>query len=105
MQMMMQVQKVTAAFCIHLLHFLLESARSSKRADGLIHRIALDQCRDPERYRTRVSLNKQNHQTRKGGSMKRRSTKQVRQFQLKVSSYGNSYYIDRIAKLEKVLKR
>jgi hypothetical protein len=29
-------------------------ARSSKRAGGLIPRIALDQCRDPERYRTRV---------------------------------------------------
>jgi hypothetical protein len=37
--------------------------------------------------------------------MKTRSTKQVRKFQLKVSSYANSYYIDRIAKLEKVLKR
>ena len=30
-------------------------ARSSKRAGGLIPRIALDQCRDPERYRTRAS--------------------------------------------------
>ena len=30
------------------------SARSSKRAGGLIPRIALDQCRVPERYRTRV---------------------------------------------------
>ena len=30
------------------------SARSSKRTGGLIPRIALDQCRDPERYRTRV---------------------------------------------------
>ena len=29
-------------------------ARSSKRAGGLINRIALDQCRVPERYRTRV---------------------------------------------------
>src|SRR5438445_5082744 len=29
-------------------------ARSSKRAGGLIPRIALDQCRVPERYRTRV---------------------------------------------------
>ena len=29
-------------------------ARSSKRAGGFIPRIALDQCRDPERYRTRV---------------------------------------------------
>ena len=27
-------------------------ARSSKRAGGFIPRIALDQCRDPERYRT-----------------------------------------------------
>src|SRR5207249_10409741 len=31
-------------------------ARSSKRAGGLILRIALDQCRVPERYRTRVSF-------------------------------------------------
>jgi hypothetical protein len=31
-------------------------ARSSKRAGGLIPRIALDQCRVPERYRTRVSF-------------------------------------------------
>src|SRR2546425_594120 len=30
------------------------SARSSKRAGGLIPRVALDQCRVPERYRTRV---------------------------------------------------
>jgi len=29
-------------------------ARSSKRAGGFIPRIALDQCRVPERYRTRV---------------------------------------------------
>jgi hypothetical protein len=29
-------------------------ARSSKRAGGLIPRIALDECRVPERYRTRV---------------------------------------------------
>ena len=29
-------------------------ARSSKRAGGLIPRIALDQCRVPERYRTGV---------------------------------------------------
>jgi len=29
-------------------------ARSSKRAGGFIPRIALDQCRDPERYRTRA---------------------------------------------------
>jgi hypothetical protein len=31
-------------------------ARSSKRAGGLIPRIALDQCRVPERYRTRVPI-------------------------------------------------
>jgi hypothetical protein len=31
-----------------------QCARSSKRAGGLIPRIALDQCRVPERYRTRV---------------------------------------------------
>ncbi len=31
-------------------------ARSSKRAGGLIPRIALDQCRVPERYRTRAPL-------------------------------------------------
>ena len=29
-------------------------ARSSKRAGGFITRIALDECLDPERYRTRV---------------------------------------------------
>ena len=31
-------------------------ARSSKRAGGLIPRIALDQCRVPERYRTRAPV-------------------------------------------------
>jgi hypothetical protein len=35
-------------------HFHHSCARSSKRAGGFIPRIALDQCRDPERYRTRV---------------------------------------------------
>src|SRR6266516_3494592 len=39
-----------SAFCI----WNLLRARSSKRAGGLIPRIALDQCRVPERYRTRV---------------------------------------------------
>jgi len=34
--------------------FRQSCARSSKRAGGLIPRIALDQCRVPERYRTRV---------------------------------------------------
>ena len=33
-----------------------QCARSSKRAGGLIPRIALDQCRVPERYRTRVPI-------------------------------------------------
>jgi hypothetical protein len=33
-----------------------QCARSSKRAGGLIPRIALDQCRVPERYRTRVPM-------------------------------------------------
>ena len=33
-----------------------QRARSSKRAGGLIPRIALDECRDPERYRTRVPV-------------------------------------------------
>lgn len=32
----------------------IRSARSSKRAGGLIPRIALDQCRVPDRYRTRA---------------------------------------------------
>jgi len=31
-----------------------QRARSSKRAGGFIPRIALDECRDPERYRTRA---------------------------------------------------
>jgi hypothetical protein len=35
-------------------HGIPPCARSSKRAGGLIPRIALDQCRVPERYRTRV---------------------------------------------------
>ena len=35
-------------------HSAIFRARSSKRAGELIPRIALDQCRDPERYRTRV---------------------------------------------------
>jgi len=33
-----------------------QRARSSKRAGGLIPRIALDQCRVPERYRTRANF-------------------------------------------------
>lgn len=33
-------------------------ARSSKRAGGFIPRIALDECRDPERYRTRASISR-----------------------------------------------
>src|SRR6266496_900802 len=33
-----------------------DCARSSKRAGGLIPRIALDQCRVPERYRPRVPI-------------------------------------------------
>ena len=36
-------------------------ARSSKRAGGLIPRIALDQCRVPERYRTRVPFRTRPH--------------------------------------------
>jgi hypothetical protein len=35
-------------------HLHSKRARSSKRAGGLINRIALDECRVPERYRTRV---------------------------------------------------
>ncbi len=34
----------------------LHHARSSKRAGDFINRIALDQCRDPERYRTRAPI-------------------------------------------------
>src|SRR6185503_19657688 len=37
-------------------HGIPPCARSSKRAGGLIPRIALDQCRVPERYRTRVPI-------------------------------------------------
>jgi len=37
--------------------------------------------------------------------MKTRSRKSVRRFELKIKSYANSYYIDRIAKLENVLAR
>ena len=36
--------------------FRHSGARSSKRAGGLIPRSALDQCRVPERYRTRVPI-------------------------------------------------
>ena len=35
-------------------HSAILCARSSKRAGGFITRIALDECLDPERYRTRV---------------------------------------------------
>ena len=35
-------------------HSAIFRARSSKRAGGFITRIALDECLDPERYRTRV---------------------------------------------------
>ncbi len=37
--------------------------------------------------------------------MKTRSRQGLRRFQLKIMSYGNSYYIDRIEQLEKVLSR
>ena len=37
--------------------------------------------------------------------MKTRSRQGCRRFQLKIMSYGNSYYIDRIAQLERVLSR
>src|SRR5881296_579955 len=37
--------------------------------------------------------------------MKTPSNQAVRQFQLKIKSYANSYYIARIAKLEKILAR
>ena len=37
--------------------------------------------------------------------MKIRSRKCRRKFQLRVSSYANSYYIDRIAQLERILAR
>ena len=39
-------------------------ARSSKRAGGFIPRIALDQCRDPERYRTRVPFRIRPHSSK-----------------------------------------
>ena len=37
--------------------------------------------------------------------MKTRNRQGRRQFQLKIMSYGNSYYIDRIPQLERVLSR
>jgi hypothetical protein len=37
--------------------------------------------------------------------MKTRSLKNPRRFQLEIMSYGNSYYIERVAELEKVLAR
>ncbi|HMJ67131.1 MAG TPA: hypothetical protein VK615_17435 [Candidatus Binatia bacterium] len=37
--------------------------------------------------------------------MKTRSTRPLRHFQLKITSYGNFYYIDRIEKLEKLVCR
>jgi hypothetical protein len=37
--------------------------------------------------------------------MKKKSTRGLRGFQLKVLAYGNSYYIDRVADLEKVLAK
>ena len=37
--------------------------------------------------------------------MKTRSRQSLRRFQLKIMSYGNSYYIDRIQQLEKVISR
>jgi len=43
-------------------------ARSSKRAGGLIPRIALDQCRVPERYRTRVPFCPHSSKHRAGAS-------------------------------------
>ena len=43
-------------------------ARSSKRAGGFIPRIALDQCRVPERYRTRVPICPHSSKHRAGAS-------------------------------------
>src|SRR2546423_12236717 len=83
---------------------LRQSARSSKRTVRLISGVALDECRDPERYRTRVPLHRENN-TNRGAVMKTQLRQHVRQFQLKVKSYANSYYIDRIATLEKILAR
>src|ERR1043165_6055633 len=37
--------------------------------------------------------------------MKTQSRRRVRRFELKIKSYANSYYIDRIAELEKVFAR
>ena len=37
--------------------------------------------------------------------MKTHSRQDLRRFQLKIMSYGNSYYIDRIAQLERALAR
>jgi hypothetical protein len=49
-------------------HGIPPCARSSKRAGGLIPRIALDQCRVPERYRTRVPLCPHSSKHRAGAS-------------------------------------
>src|SRR5258706_15077481 len=46
-----------------------------------------------------------NIKQRKEHVMKARIRQCIRQFQLKIKSYANSYYIDRIEKLEKVLAR
>ncbi len=46
-----------------------------------------------------------NIKQRKEHVMKARIRQGIRQFQLKIKSYANSYYIDRIEKLEKVLAR
>ncbi len=47
-------------------------ARSSKRAGGLIPRIALDQCRVPERYRTRVPFRTPEREAAQAASLGRR---------------------------------
>ena len=49
-------------------HGIPPCARSSKRAGGFIPRIALDQCRDPERYRTRVPFCPYSSKYRAGAS-------------------------------------
>ena len=53
-------------------------ARSSKRAGGFIPRIALDQCRVPERYRTRVPFSSPSLKAQSGRILRVRLPVRVR---------------------------
>jgi hypothetical protein len=56
MQKQVSASRVKSFCILHSAFSIFFCARSSKRAGGLIPRIALDQCRVPERYRTRVPI-------------------------------------------------